>query len=466
MIRNTSYVNYDVVVVGGGNAALSAALKARQHGASVLVIERAPQFYRGGNSRHTRDFRIMHVADNEYMTGAYTEEEFLEDLTRVAGGEIDQNLARLVVQKSAELPEWLTSIGIQWQDPLSGTLHLARTNIFMLGGGRAMMNAYYHTATARGVDIWYDSFVDDLEIKDDQFVAAHVRRDDETIVVKANAAIFASGGFEANIEWLRKYWGPAADNFIVRGTPYNQGNIIDVLFRCGAATVGDPDGFHAVAVDGRAPKFDGGIVTRLDSVPFGIVVNRHCDRFYDEGEDFWPKRYAIWGGLIARQPDQVAYSIIDSKAIGKFMPSVFDPVVADTLTELADKLGIDGSKLEQTIGKFNNSVIPGTFHPGELDNCHTDDLVPPKSHWAVRIEDPPFYAYPLRTGITFTYLGVAIDERARIKLKNGGIAANMFAAGEMVAGNVLRRGYLAGFGLTMGAVFGRIAGEEAAHVIK
>ncbi|MCL6631835.1 MAG: FAD-dependent tricarballylate dehydrogenase TcuA [Alicyclobacillus herbarius] len=466
MGRKVFQHDYDVLVVGGGNAALSAALRAREQGVRVLVVERAPKFYRGGNSRHTRDFRIMHMHENDYMIGTYTEDEFLDDLKRVAGGEIDERLARLIVTKSAELPDWLSRQGIRWQAPLSGTLHLARTNMFMLGGGRAMMNAYYHMAEAKGVDVWYDALVEDLIIDGDTFKAAQVRRVNEPITVHARAVVLASGGFEANVEWHRKYWGGAADNFIIRGTPYNQGNIIEIMLNYGAEPIGEPDAFHAVAVDGRAPKFDGGIVTRLDSVPFGIVVNKNGLRFYDEGEDFWPKRYAIWGGLIARQPDQIAYSIIDSKAMGKFMPSVFAPVVADTLGELAMKLGLDPAQLEETVATFNSAVQPGTFNPGELDDCHTKGLTPQKSHWAIRIDKPPFYAYPLRTGITFTYLGVRINEKAKIQMKDGRQLTNMFAAGEMVAGNVLRRGYLAGFGLTMGAVFGRIAGEEAANVAK
>lgn len=458
-------MDYDVLVVGGGNAALSAALKASECGAKVLVVERAPKFYRGGNSRHTRDFRIMHTEPSEYMIGEYPEEEFIEDLRRVAGGEIDEHMSRIIVRKSEELPEWLSKQGVLWQASLSGTLHLVRTNQFMLGGGRAMVNAYYHKAKERGIEVWYESMVEDLVLDDIEFKAAKVRRGDEVFEIRARAAVFASGGFEANIEWLRKYWGSAADNFIVRGTPYNQGNIITRLLDHGMESIGDADAFHAVAVDGRAPKFDGGIVTRLDSVPFGIVLNRDGERFYDEGEDFWPKRYAIWGGLIARQPDQVAYSIIDSKAMGKFMPSVFDPVVARTLSELAEKLGLDPEKVEKTVATFNASIQQGgAFNPGELDDCKTEGLTPPKTHWAIPINQGPYYGYPLRTGITFTYLGVRINDKAQIKMSAGRTTTNMFAAGEMAAGNVLRRGYLAGVGLTIGAVLGRIAGEGAANV--
>ncbi len=464
MAENDTH-HYDILVIGGGNAALAAALQAQESGAKVLIIERAPQFYRGGNSRHTRDFRIMHAYENDYMMGAYTEDEFMEDLRRVAGGEIDESLARLIITKSAELPEWLSNQGVRWQPPLSGTLHLARTNMFMLGGGRAMMNAYYRTASSKNIDIWYEALVEDLVIEGNEFTAAQVRKGNKQIIVRAKAVILASGGFEANIAWLKKYWGDAADNFVIRGTPYNQGNMIQTLLKYGAESIGEPDAFHAVAVDGRAPKFDGGIVTRLDSVPFGIVVNRGGKRFYDEGEDFWPKRYAIWGGLIARQPGQVAYSIIDSKALSKFMPSVFDPIVADSLSELADKLGLPPSQLQSTVQAFNHSIRQGTFDPSTLDDCYTEGITPPKSHWAVPIDEAPYYAYPLRAGITFTYLGVRINNKANIQFHNRQVC-NMFAAGEMVAGNVLRRGYLAGFGLTMGAVLGRIAGEEAANVIK
>lgn len=455
----------EVLVVGGGNAAMAAALSARDRGAKVLVIERAPHFYRGGNSRLTRDYRCMHLEESEYMMGQYTEEEFLDDLKRVAGGEINESLARLIVRKSAELPDWLESQGIRWQPTLSGTLHLGRTNIFQLGGGKAVMNSYYQTAKKKGVEVLYDAKLEDVVIENNEFKAAKVLIDNKVVIIKAKVIIFACGGFEANIERHKRYWGEAAENFVIRGTPYNTGNVLEMLLNKGAAQVGEKDAFHAVAVDGRAPKFDGGIVTRLDSVPFGIVVNKNGQRFYDEGEDFWPKRYAIWGGLIARQPDQVAYSIIDSEARRRFLPSVWKPVEAPTIKELAGKLGLNPEAVEKTVKDFNNACRPGNFNPAELDDCKTEGLTPQKSHWALKIEKGPFYAYPLRTGITFTYLAVKVTEEARMVMDDGTVTKNMFACGEIAAGNVLRRGYLAGFGLTMGASMGRIAGEVAANDI-
>ena len=453
----------DVLVVGGGNAGLCAAITARRAGARVRLLECAAKDFRAGNSRHTRDVRYMHRAATEYVTGPYPEEEFWQDLLHVTGGATDERLAHLTIRESEELGDWMPANGMRWQKPLRGTLHLTRTNLFMLGGGKAMTNAYYDTAHRLGVEIAYDSEVISLRIDGGEFRSARFTRGGAEREVAAKAIVVASGGFEANISWLKEYWGEAAENFIIRGTPHNQGRVLRELLKHGVKPVGDPRGCHAVALDARAPKFDGGIVTRLDSPPFGIVVNRDVKRFYDEGEDFWPKRYAIWGKLIAEQPDQIAYSIIDSKALPHFMPSVFPPMEADSISDLALALGLDPLRLATTVNEFNQAVKPGRFDPGALDDCRTEGLIPPKTHWARRIDTPPFYGYPLRPGITFTYLGVRVNEQARVIMQNERPAKNIFAAGEVMAGNILGRGYLAGFGLTIGSVFGRIAGREAAR---
>jgi tricarballylate dehydrogenase len=353
--------------------------------------------------------------------------------------------------------------GVRWQKPLRGTLHLARSNLFMLGGGKAMMNAYYETAARLGVEVASESEVSELKMRDGEFLSGVISSEGASRELKSKAIVVAAGGFEANIPWLKEYWGDAAENFIVRGTKHNQGRMLKELLRQGGKPVGDPRGCHAVALDARAPKFDGGIVTRLDSVPFGIVVNKNVKRFYDEGEDFWPKRYAIWGKLIAQQPDQIAYSVIDAKALPHFMPSVFPPVQAGSMGELASALGIDPSALVAVVDEFNRSARGGRFDPGSLDACRTEGLNPPKSHWARLIDTPPYYGYPLRPGITFTYLGVTVNEKAQVIMQDDRPARNIFAAGEVMAGNILGRGYLAGFGLTIGSVFGRIAGREAAR---
>jgi tricarballylate dehydrogenase len=455
-------VKYDVLIIGGGNAALCAAISARRSGASVLILEAAPKFYRGGNTRHTRNMRCAHDAATAILTGPYTEEEFLDDLLRVTDGETDEPLARHMIHESKEILDWLVEQGVRWQPSLGGTLSLGRTNSFFLGGGRAMLNALYRTAERLGVKIAYDCEVVDLEIEDGVFLSATVTRADERVALRATTLVAAAGGFEANIEWLKEHWGSPADNFLIRGTPYNRGSLLKLLLAKGVDEVGDPTQCHAVAIDARAPKFDGGIITRLDCVVFGIVVNKEARRFYDEGEDIWPKRYAIWGRLVAGQPDQIAYIVFDASSRNSFMPSLYPPLEARSLRELATRLGLDPDVFERTVEDFNAAVRPGKFDPTILDDCRTQGLMPPKSHWARRIEAAPFYAYPVRPGITFTYLGTRVNKEARMLMRDGKPAANMFAAGEIMAGNVLGRGYAAGIGMTIGSVFGRIAGREAA----
>ena len=457
---------FDLLILGGGNAALCAAITARGHGVSVLVLESAPVHYRGGNSRHTRNIRTMHAAPLDVLTEAYPEDEYWEDLLKVTGGLTDEALARLTIRQTQSHLPWMRRHGVRFQAPLGGTLHLARTNAFFLGGGKALVNAYYAAAQAMGVEVAYDTEVVDLAIADGRFESATVLRQGVEHRVRARACIAAAGGFESNLAWLREAWGPPADNFIVRGTPYNLGKVLKLLLDAGARPVSDATQGHCVAIDARSPKFDGGIVTRVDAVSLGIVVNRDARRFYDEGEDFWPKRYAIWGRLVAGQPDQIGYAIIDAKSMGKFMPPVFPPVRAGSVAELAGALGLEAAALQATVAGFNAAIVPGSFDHTVLDNCATAGLDPPKTHWARPIDTPPFYAYPLRPGITFTYLGVAVDERARMLMLDGKPAANVFAAGEIMAGNVLGKGYLAGIGMAIGTTFGRIAGEEAARHVR
>ncbi|HVY64423.1 MAG TPA: FAD-dependent tricarballylate dehydrogenase TcuA [Gammaproteobacteria bacterium] len=454
---------YDVAVIGGGNAGLAAALTAREQGARVLVLDAAPRHLRGGNSRHTRNLRCAHAAPTDVLTGSYSEDELLADLTRVNDGETDAALARLVVERSAECPAWMQRYGARFQRSLRGTLQLSRTNAFFLGGGTALMNGYYAAAERLRIEVRYDAEVTALALRDGTCEALSVRTRGGTQQIRARAFVAAAGGFEANLDWLREAWGDAARNFIVRGTPHNTGTLLRALLDAGAAPIGDAAECHAVAVDGRAPKFDGGIVTRLDSVPLGIVVNAAAERFHDEGEDFWPKRYAIWGKLIAREAGQIAYSIVDAKVRDRFMPSVFAPVEAGSIRELAARLALPADALEATVQRFNAAVRAGTFDPSVLDDCSTQGLAPAKTHWAQTLDTPPYWGYPLAPGITFTYLGVRVDADARVQRAGGAPFENLYAAGEIMAGNVLRHGYIAGIGMTIGTVFGRIAGRSAAQ---
>ena len=455
----------DVLVIGGGNAALCAALTAREAGAEVTLLEASPREWRGGNSQHTRNLRCMHDAPQDVLVDAYPEEEYWQDLLKVTGGATDEALARLVIRASSSCRPWMHRHGVRFQPSLSGALHTARTNAFFLGGGKALVNAYYRSAEALGVQVNYDAPVDRLALRDGHFEAAFVNGER----IAARACVLAAGGFESNLDWLRQAWGHNArgenpvDNFLIRGTRFNEGVLLKHMMEQGADIIGDPTQAHCVAIDARAPLYDGGICTRIDCVSLGVVVNREGERFYDEGEDFWPKRYAIWGRLVAAQPGQIAYSIIDAKAVGRFMPPVFAGTRADSLAELARALRLPEDAFLATLARYNAACRAGSFDHTALDDCATDGVVPAKTHWARTIDTPPYFGYALRPGVTFTYLGLKVNERAAVHF-GGAPSDNLFVAGEMMAGNILGQGYTAGVGMAIGTGFGRIAGSGAAAV--
>jgi tricarballylate dehydrogenase len=461
-------VPWDVVVIGGGNAGLVAAITAREKASRVLLLERAPAELRGGNTRHTRNVRCVHDSGDQYTPGAYSYDELWQDLCAVGDGPADEELASFTVRESASVPGWMTVHGIRWQPPLTGTLHLGRTNRFFLGGGKALVNSYHRTAAAAGVTVWYDRTAEGLEFTGNRCTAVLVAARDsgdsgEPERIAARAVVCASGGFEANIDWLRRYWGSAADNFLIRGPATNDGRMLAALYALGAAPAGQERGFHSVAIDARSPRFDGGIATRLDCIPFSIVVNSRGERFYDEGEELWPKRYAIWGRNIAGQPGQIAYSIWDAKVNHLFLPPMYGPARAGSVAGVAAELGLDQDAIAATVATYNTAVVAGSFDPSRLDGCRTDGLTPPKSNWAQPVDTPPFYGIAMRPGITFTYLGVRVTADARVRTVEGGAFRNVFAAGEMMSGNILSSGYLGGFGLTIGTVWGRTAGTAAAR---
>jgi tricarballylate dehydrogenase len=409
--------------------------------------------------------RCVHDRDR-YNTGPYSFDELWHDLCDVGRGPNDEKLAQFTVRDSGTLPTWMERHGARWQQPLAGTLHLDRTNRFFLGGGKALLNSYYrYIATRPGITVCYETKVEDFEFSGDRCTALIADFRGRRLRVRTRAVVCASGGFEANLEWLRDYWADAVDNYIIRGTPFNDGHVLSRLYDADAAKAGEERGFHAVALDARSPRFDGGIATRLDTIPFGIVVNQEGRRFYDEGEDFWPKRYAIWGRLIADQPGQIAVSVWDSKVSRLFLPPMNGVEAAPDISQLAIALDLDPLALGRTVAEFNAAVLCGQFDPASLDPCRAPSLQPPKSHWAQRLDTPPYYGVRMRPGITFTYMGVAVGEDARVRRIDGSFFRNVFAAGEIMSGNILSTGYLAGFGMTIGSVWGRQAGTEAARYV-
>jgi tricarballylate dehydrogenase len=450
----------DVLVVGGGSAALCAAIAARRSGVSVRMVEWAPAAMRGGNTRHARNFRLMHDRSAWYVPGTYSEDAFFRDLLRVTQGATDERLARALIRGSATIAQWLGDNGVRLQDPAAGAMPYSQRTAFFLGGGKAMINALYMTAAKLGVTISYDSEVVELAFDDARVCEADIAHGGSIERVLAKTMVLCSGGHQANFDWLRESFGAAAEGFMIRGTPYVTGSVLRLLLDAGVRPVGDPSRCHMVAVDARGPKFDGGIVTRITAIPLGIVVDRDGRRFHDEGEDARKTHYARWGARIADCPGQIAYLILDARGIGRALPTALPPIRADTVAGLATALGLDQAALETTIRDFNAATEAADDRP--LTERCTTGLTPPKSRGAVALAVSPFAAYPLRPGVTFTHFGVAVDDRMRVVKNDSRPARNVFAAGMVMAANVLGDGYLAGLGVTLSTVFGRLAGGEAA----
>ncbi|HVX75591.1 MAG TPA: FAD-dependent tricarballylate dehydrogenase TcuA [Bradyrhizobium sp.] len=457
----TTSLTTDVLVVGGGSAALCAAIAARQSGASVRLVEKAPASLRGGNTRHARNFRLMHDGPAWYVPDLYREDTFFGDLLRVTRGATDERLARLLIKGSSTIAEWLMSNGVRLQDPASGPMPYSRRTAFVLGGGKAMINSLYQTAARLGIVISYDSEMVALDFGGDGECEVGISRGGSTERVIARTTIICSGGHQANLDWLRESFGAAVDNFMIRGTPHVSGSPLRLLLDAGAKSVGDPSRCHMVAVDARGPRFDGGIITRVTAIPHGIVVDRGGRRFHDEGEDARKTHFAQWGARIAGCPGQIAYLILDAEGLAKALPSALPPIRADTLGALAAGLGIDPAALENTIRQFNGAIT--STDDRSTAGCRTTGLNPPKSRGALPIAVAPFAAYPMRPGVTFTHFGVAVDDHMRVTMNDGRSLSNVFAAGMIMAANVLGEGYLAGLGVTLCSVFGRLAGEEAAR---
>lgn len=433
----------DILVIGGGIAGLSAAIAARRRGTSVELVDSAPRAFRGGNARHARNFRAVHDAPTRYSPGAYSAEEFLSELLRVSGNDLDLPLARLLIRNSAEVATWFVENGVRLQDPRVGMVPYSRRTAFLLGGGKAMVNALYETAEAIGVSVAYETEAVSMTCGPDGGWSVKVACGADRHRIAPSCVIVAPGGPGGDPDWLRRRFGPPADGIHVRGGRSSDGRVMQMLLDAGAREVGDPTTCHMVAVDARGPRFDGGIVTRITAIPNGLVVDRNAAPVSTGSRDAGRTHYARWGPLIARCPGSVAFLILDAEGMNRSSPTAFPPVSAGTIDLLAGALGLDGVALARAVEAFNAE--------GPLGR-------PP-------VATPPFFALPLRPGLTFVHYGLAVDDRMRVTKADGQFVETLFAPGMIMAANVLRRGYLAGFGLTLSAVSGRRAGEAAASYV-
>jgi tricarballylate dehydrogenase len=485
----------DVVVVGAGNAALCAALAAAERGVSVLVLERAPSDEAGGNTRFTagaikcvydgvEDLRCLmpHLTEEEIAItdfGAHPEAKYYDDMGRETQYRCDPDLTEVLVTRSRDTIRWMSRKGVRFL-PMYGRQAFKVDGRFRFwggltveatGGGPGLVEALTQSVRTAGITIAYGARAMALVADDDGVKGVRVKHRGRTAQVRAKSVVLAAGGFEANGEWRTRYLGAGWELAKVRGSRFNTGDGIRMALDVGAMPAGNWSGCHSVGWDRHAPEFGDlavGDNYQKHSYPFGIMLNANGERFVDEGADVFSYTYAKYGRVVLAQPGQFAWQVFDRKAQpflrAEYRFKGMTKVRADTLEELVRKLDdVNPERALATIGAFN-AATPGPevrFDPNVKDGRSTTGLAIPKSNWANAIDDPPFEAYAVTCGITFTFGGVKIDTSARVRDTDGLVIPGLYAAGEMVGG-LYYFGYPSGSGLMSGAVFGRIAGESAA----
>lgn len=485
----------DVVVVGAGNAGLCAALAAREPGVRVVVLEAAPQREQGGNSAFTAgamrvvfggvddlrrlmpDLNEEQIAETDF--GSYSSAQFMADMARVTEYRTDPDLAEILVNRSFETLEWMASNGVRFV-PSYGRQAFRVDGKFKFwgglavetsGGGPGLIESLVAATCKAGVDIRYESRAIELLRSDGGIEGVRLRHRGKHEVIRARTVVLASGGFEANAEWRTRYLGPGWDLAKVRGTRFNQGDGIQMALAIGASPAGNWSGCHAVAWDLNAPEFGTlsvGDGFQKHSYPFGILVNSAGERFLDEGADFRNYTYAKYGRMILAQPGMFAFQVFDSKVShllrDEYRIREVTAIRCQTIEELANRMaaeGVDKDGFLRTIQQHNAAVDTQTpFDPNVKDGRRTNGLAINKSNWAMTIADPPFEAYAVTCGITFTFGGLRITPRAEVVEVDGAPIDGLYACGELVGG-LFYSNYPGGTGLTAGAVFGRIAGAGA-----
>ncbi|MEL6299805.1 MAG: FAD-dependent tricarballylate dehydrogenase TcuA [Pseudomonadota bacterium] len=486
--------SFDVVVVGGGNAAFSAAVAAREKGASVLVLECAPEDEAGGNSRFTAGAirfaydgvddiveLVPDLTDEERETtdfGSYSQDQFFDDMFRVTQYRTDPELTEALVTKSFDTMKWMRDKGVRFV-PIYGRQAFKVDGKFKFwggltleawGGGPGLVEAWSRIADEQGIEVRYEARA--LELISDGFAitGVKVRMPDRMLNIGARSVVLAAGGFQANSEMRTRYLGPGWDIAKVRGSRYNTGDGIRMALDLGASTAGNWSGCHAVGWERNAPEFGDlavGDNFQKHSYPFGIMVNARGERFLDEGADFRNYTYAKYGRVILEQPGSFAWQVFDQKTLhllrDEYRIRQVTKVTGNTLEELAGKLeGVDAARFLAEVKAYNAAVMTDVdFNPNIKDGRATQGLQVPKSNWANTIDDGPFEAYAVTCGVTFTFGGVRIDPQGRVLSTDYKPIPGLMAAGEMVGG-VFYHNYPGGTGLMNGAVFGKLAGESAA----
>jgi len=484
---------YDVIVVGAGNAAMCAAMSAEENGAKVVILERAPEEEAGGNTRFTAgSVRFAHNGLQDIMTltdltteektnsdfGTYTTDRFYDDMFRVTEYRTNPDLCEILVTRSLETAQWMRSKGIRFVPngeqafKVDGKLKFwGGLALEFWGGGPGIWEMESKIVKDLGIPIKFDHRAVSLLYDEQKVYGVKVKHKDKVFDMHAKAVVLACGGFESNSEMRTRYLGPGWDLAKVRGTRHNMGEGIRMALDIGAMPYGNWSGRHAVGWDRNAPEFGDlavGDNFQKHSYPFGIMVNAEGRRFVDEGADFRNFTYAKYGRVILDQPGQFAWQIFDQKVVhlwrAEYHIKQVTRATAGSIEELADKLeGVNAGQFVKTVAEFNDAVMEDVrFNPAILDGRGTRGLAIPKTNWANKLDTPPYEAFAVTCGVTFTFGGLRIDTNARVLDTDLQPIPGLYAAGELVGG-IFYFNYPGGTGLMNGAVFGRIAGASAAN---
>ena len=486
--------DFDVVVVGAGSAALNAALSAREQGSRVLVLEKAPDHLRVGNSYFTGGVfwfacngveEIVNLLPNigeeeqaKIDVGSYSNSDFYADVMRVTEGLSDPNLLQILVSESYPTMLWMRDQGVPWilaygrqAFEHEGKLRFwGGLIVESVGGGKGLSDRLFELCHNAEIEVRYQSAATELKTSNNgEINGVVVKGPDGYELINCRSVVLACGGFEANAEMRTRYLGPGWELAKVRGTQYNTGEGIQMSLDIGAQSHGHWSGCHAVAWDLNAPPHGDRNVADLfqkHSYPFGLIVNVDGNRFVDEGADFRNYTYAKYGREILKQPQRAAFQLFDQKSKHLLRDEYFiqqaTMVESDSIENLAEGLDINVPGLVKTINDYNASVQEGEFNPTNLDGKGTVGLTPPKSNWAQKFDSPPYMGYAVTCGITFTFGGLKIDTRCRVQDTSDLAIPGLYAAGELTGG-LFYNNYPGGAGLMAGAVFGKIAGKEAAQ---
>ncbi|MBI1885658.1 MAG: FAD-dependent tricarballylate dehydrogenase TcuA [Chloroflexi bacterium] len=460
----TDAFHFDVAAVGGGIAGLAAAITAAGEGASAVLLEKAPRAERGGNTRFAdAQVRFPHDAD-QYCDRAYTPEEFRRDLIRISGGRASPDLVDALVGRAAETVDWLTALGVEWE---SGYPHTAGYRRTPVAGGQGLVDLLFRRAEGIGVAVSYETPARELLVDGGRIAGLRAVSPEGPVEVRSPAVVLASGGFQASREMRAAHLGPTAEEVVLRGSRHDTGDGIAIALAVGARPAGQWDGYHAAVIDARSLPVECG-VTALYNFQMGIIVDAQGQRFLDEGEDFRDHTYVKFARAIIERAGGKAFCIFDQQAYSRpefqrgWRP-VGPPLMSDTIEGLAGALGLPPRSLAETVRRFNTAVQPGELDFDRLDGKSTRGASPPKSNWALPVEAPPFVALPVTGGITFTFGGLKVDREARVIHESGKPIPGLFAAGELM-GELFYDNYPGATSVIRGAVFGRIAGRNAARM--